>query len=339
MLKIEKRKLDDYDLINSKAIGDYCRQIEHKFNTKELAALVYRNRTMNIDEKIIKYQDLIDNYPDMEVIERINSKHYDSVKVMIQNEINRLKNTYEDFLKEDENSVYIWNEYVRTEMFYSRDEVVNNLKKTLNDVLKEIENYVNKYNDLKSLVITKKIFGEKVRVIYAYYNIINKIPKLIKIYDEDDEYLVHKYSDIDYIFVYMPTPFKKGDILKVENPSSINYGDNGEIFVLENLITWHKDIKEYLTKGKFNSSDMVGSGYYLYNEKWDYDCFEYYDDELVKNNRILKTISSYLKGEIDFEFLIYDYDKFRIESISKTIPDFYTKNDKQAGGIDINIYN
>ena len=231
-------------------------------------------------------------------------------------------------------------------MFYSGDEVVNNLKKTLNDVLKEIENYVNKYNDLKSLIITKKIFGEKVRVICAYYNIINKIPKLIKIYDEDDEYLVHKYSDIDYIFVYMPTPFKRGDILKVENPSSINYGDNGEIFVLENLITWHKDIKEYLTKGKFNSSDMVGSGYYLYNDgpefvfdkKWDYDCFEYYDDELVKNNRILKTISSYLKGEIDFEFLIYDYDKFKIESTSKTMPDIYTKKIKK-GFIDMNIYN
>ena len=86
MLDNEKRKLDDYDLINSKAIGDYCRQIGHKFNTKELAALVYRNRAMNIDEKIIKYQDLIYNYPDMEVIEKINCKHYDSVKVMIQNE-------------------------------------------------------------------------------------------------------------------------------------------------------------------------------------------------------------------------------------------------------------
>ena len=60
---------DNYDLINSKAIGNYCRKIKYQFNTEELAVLVYRNNEMNIEEKITKYQDLIDNYPDMEVIE------------------------------------------------------------------------------------------------------------------------------------------------------------------------------------------------------------------------------------------------------------------------------
>lgn len=89
----QKEKInDDYNLINSKAIGDYCRSIKHKFNTEELAVLIYRNNRMNIKEKIEKYTDLINNYPDMEVIERINCKHYDSVKVMIKEEIRRLKN-------------------------------------------------------------------------------------------------------------------------------------------------------------------------------------------------------------------------------------------------------
>lgn len=68
----EEKILDEYDLINSLSIGNYCRKIKHKFNTEELAVLVYRNKRMSIDEKISIYKNLIKNYPDMEVIKRIN---------------------------------------------------------------------------------------------------------------------------------------------------------------------------------------------------------------------------------------------------------------------------
>lgn len=89
---------DNYNLINSKAIGNYCRSIKHKFNTEELAVLVYRNNRMTIEEKIEKYTNLISNYPDMEVIERINCKHYDSVKTMIKEEVQRLNALYKKLI-------------------------------------------------------------------------------------------------------------------------------------------------------------------------------------------------------------------------------------------------
>ena len=43
--------IDVYELINSRAIREYCRKIEHKFNTEELAVLIYRNKKMNIEQK------------------------------------------------------------------------------------------------------------------------------------------------------------------------------------------------------------------------------------------------------------------------------------------------
>ena len=341
---IKKEIRDNYDLINSTAIRDYCRKIKYQFNTEELAVLVYRNKTMDIFEKISKYQDLIDNYPDMEVIERINCEHYDSVKVMLKNEIERNKKTYEDFVKKDENSVYTWDEYNRTTKEYSRSyEIINNLKKTYEETYKSVKDYINEFDDTISFIITKKFFGENERLIYAHYSVIDKTPKLVKIYDKKDDFL-----DIDNIFVYMPTPFKKGDILISENPSRCNYGDNGEIFVLEYLRTWQPNIKEYLAKGNCDSSDMSGSGYYLYDnkaqiileDKWDYDSFEYYEGNIEGNNRILKAISSYLKGEIGMELLIHAYDVFKIESINKTMPDFYTEEGlKKAGFTDIDIQN
>ena len=54
----EEKILDEYDLINSLSIGNYCRKIKHKFNTEELAVLVYRNKRMSIDEKISIYKKL-----------------------------------------------------------------------------------------------------------------------------------------------------------------------------------------------------------------------------------------------------------------------------------------
>ena len=37
----EKGKIrDNYDLINSKAISNYCRKIKYQFNTEEVAVLV-----------------------------------------------------------------------------------------------------------------------------------------------------------------------------------------------------------------------------------------------------------------------------------------------------------
>ena len=39
---MKKKKInDDYNLINSRAITDYCRSIKHKFNTEELMVLVF----------------------------------------------------------------------------------------------------------------------------------------------------------------------------------------------------------------------------------------------------------------------------------------------------------
>lgn len=344
-MKKKEKIRDDYDIINSKAISNYCRKIMYQFNIEELAVLVYRNNEMNIEEKIVKYQDLIDNYTDMEVIERINCKHYDSVKTLIQEEINRLKNLYENFIKEDKKCAYIWYEYNKTtkKEELSPYHISRNLKETYKDVYDDVVSYVKEYDDTISFTIIKKFFGEKERTICSKYNVINKKIILINIYEDEDTYL-----DINNIFVYMPTPFKKGDILIAKNKKMSNIGDNGDIFVLDNLVTWHENIKECLAKGNHDSSDMVGYGYYLYDDKaeftyddkWDYDSFEYYEGKLEGNNRILKAISSYLKGEIDMELLIHAYDVFKIESINKGMPDFYTDEGlKKAGFSDVDIQN
>ena len=46
----ERKMKDDYNLINSRTIGNYCRSIKHKFNTEELAVwkLITKDKYVDI---------------------------------------------------------------------------------------------------------------------------------------------------------------------------------------------------------------------------------------------------------------------------------------------------
>ncbi len=323
-MKREEKIRDNYDLINSKAISNYCREIKHQFNTEELAVLVYRNNKMSIEEKIVKYQDLINNYPDMEVVERINCRHYDSVKKMIQNEIDRLKKLYGDIIKEDKNCVYTWEEYNRSTKSYSRtSDVINNIKSTYKEVYKDVTDYIKEYNDTISFSITKKYLDNKEN-IYAEYIVINMQPKLIKV-SRNGENL----PDMDGIFVNLPVPFKKGDILVTK---IFNDSHEKSIFVLNNLTIWDKRMSEKTFIRNLDTSDMIGNGYYLNDDTpqivldhvFDYDSFEFFDGELDGTNRILKLISSFLKGKIDnLELFIKAYESFKSNYDGK-MPNIFT---------------
>ena len=335
ILKEKTEIKDDYNLINSKAISDYCRSIKHKFNTEELAVLVYRNKKMNIEEKIDKYKDLIKNYPDMEVIERINCKHYDSIKEMIENEISRLEDLYHKFISKNEDCIYTWIEYNKSTLQYDYRNTIKNTKKTFEEAYKEVSDYVKEYNDTISFEIIMKDFNNWENNITGYYVIENEEIKLINLIENKNNFL-----DIDNIFLNIPTPFKKGDIL-ISNSKCKNYGDFGEIFVLDYLSTWRDGLDELLKKGNYDSSDMIGYGYYLYGEdsteivldnKWDYDSFEYYDGELTGKNRILKDISSFIKGKIGLELFIHAYDFYKTEYNNK-MANFYTDEGLKLAGM------
>lgn len=206
---------------------------------------------------------------------------------------------------------------------------------------KDIMEYIKKYDDTISFRITKKYFDKQKENIFANYNVNNKKAILVDILENSETFL-----DIDQIFLNIPTPFKKGDILISNSPTMQSYGENNSIFVLEYLCTWKKNLEKYLADGNYDSSDMIGYGYFFVNNdttdfvidhKWNYDSFEYYDGELTDRDRILKDISSFIKGEIGLELFVHAYDFYKNE-FKNNMPDFYTDEGlKLAGMEDIDI--
>jgi len=79
------------------------------------------------------------------------------------------------------------------------------------------------------------------------------------------------------------------------------------------LCTWRENFQEILDKGNHDSSDMQGLGYYIseyglvLDNNHDYDSWEYFEGELKGESRILKAISSFMKGEISLDLLLETY--------------------------------
>ena len=336
-MNLKKELQDDYNLINSRTIADYCRKIKHKFNTEELAVLVYRNKRMSIEQKIDKYNDLIENYPDTEVIERRNCKHYDSVKDMIKQEINRINILEEKLAQEKDDCIYVWTEYNEITLKYECSNDIEHTFKTLKEIFTDIKKYIKEDDDIVSFRITKKYFDKKKGKIYADYIVKNK--KIIMVNIEES---LNSSFDINQIFLYIPTPFKKGDILISTNKSIRNYDDYNDIFVLDYMYTWDKNLMKKLKNGNYDSSDMIAYGYYLYGEnnteialdhKYNYDSFEYYDGDFIGTNKIIKNISSLLKKKIELLLFIRAYDYYRSEAQNKKL-EIYTDEGLKLAGMD-----
>lgn len=332
-------KQDDvYELINSRAIGDYCREIKHKFNTEEIAVLIFRNKRMSIDEKIAKYKELINDYPDMEVIERINCSHYDSVKEMIEDEIDRLESLYSKLKNYDENSIYTCTEYNKSTQKNDYYNDFRNTRKTFKEVYKIMTDYIEEYDDTLAFDIKRRDLTEERDEIAGEYVVINKKPILVNIRDFRNNDL-----DIENIFLNIPTPFKKGDILVEWNDVPCAEGcipNIRSIFVLDWLCTWRDGLEDLLKRGNHDSSDMCATGYYMYDydsdefvcdHKFDYDNFEYFDGEFEGITRVLKAISSLKKEKIDVELFTHSYEEMRRENFKSHLSWYTDEGLKLAG--------
>ena len=202
--------MNEYNLINSKAVREYCRKIKYKFNTEELAVLIYRNKTMSIEEKINAYKELITHYSDMEVIERINCKHYDSVKYMIRGEIKRLENLISLLEKEEQDVVYSFNYWCNNgdcKIIQGKSEYIDIYKsfKEVKELIdKEIEEDEEK--EIISFCITKRTVSkqDKSTIRAEYLLDKNRKLKMVNIYDFESDWL-----DISNICLNIPNPFKK----------------------------------------------------------------------------------------------------------------------------------
>lgn len=124
-------------------------------------------------------------------------------------------------------------------------------------------------------------------------------------------------SAFDGMWFDFPTPFKKGDILVRQDLHG-----QGAPFILNDLITW--DCSKRI-RDEGDNTDMCagiiglneGEGT-LYDEcESNYMDFEYYEEPLIGEKRLLKPISSLMKGEINVPLAFNAFRKIMLEESAK----------------------
>ena len=312
--------MDIYSFINSKDIAAHCREINHQFTPHEMAYIVYQS-TRTIREKHAAWNEIINTVPDVEVPERRDdfhtiSSYYESLHEFLRSYMDMENRMLKDFKADADDAVFQFGVYYEGR---SRNVCKGNaVFSTLSAVFAAIkEDYMDKDEKILRLQITKR------QIDHDECGIIITTPEEepIRIWSYYGDYWCEKDRDLFHHFeamwVEIPTPFKRGDLLVCSDLMNTTNLDSKLVgaFVLERICYWNADEKCLEARRKIgNYTDMTAQVYWL--DKGGrvskafmhaYQDMEYYRGELKGTDRTLKALSKYMKGEIDVIDLMNAY--------------------------------
>ena len=303
--------MDIYSYINSKDVREYLRSIDHKFNAAEAAWIVNRRVGLSLDEKIAAWNEIMDTMPDCRLESPYRSgETVDSFYSLLKAYIDLIKAYLEDFRMCGEKEYYeYYHEYERRprSIFHHYFGPYSSYDECISSIREDIKNS----KGIVGYSIRKSKFGEHEPMFCKFSHdgiLLDVEGRDLKGYDKDEHYR------ITYLFINMwpdiPIPFKKGDLLRY---ASRECQPDEKLTVMNDLRTCSKDDVDI-----FGEEDKVKHlfGYYQTNigslyEKptWGHHIdFEYCpEDSLKGSEKILVSLSHYLKGEIPLECFVNDY--------------------------------
>ena len=314
--------MDIYNFINSKDIAAHCRNINHQFNAMEAAFIVYFNHSITLQEKHNAYHEIIETMPDMEITKRMNCPYYKSLHGFLKEFMAIENKLLNDFKEDTDKAVYQYGVYYpngihgglnEEQTIFSALTAALAAIKAQNDKFDENED--NPDDKIQECKITKRWLdtekyievittpdGEPLRCDANYLN-------------DKDFYICNSFEGM---WIEIPTPFKKGDILIWTPPPSVaSHGYYRNPFVLTGICCW--DISEKRRRTA-DASDMIAWGHLIdedgnvFNEcMHNYQDLEYYRGELYGVQRILTALSNYEKDEIGIVLLMRAYEIIRNE--------------------------
>ncbi len=331
--------MDITSYINSKDIRDYHREIGYKYNALEAAWIVYRNRGRSLEEKHVAWQWIIDNMPDMPIdcVRLYEEYQGSSVHEAIKAYMDMQNKFIEEFTAPREGWVYQYKYYYEIDdevsvsnargVFTSWDKCINYISAHEND------KYIIDFSIHRTEMNPDDILPSETGFIWV--DISGKIDEVFTRFDDETE---NKYRGLirffDDMWFEFPVPFKKGDIVTLD----AEHAKSRPIVLESALVPPGEKADEYRKWRKENggdTSDMCFWGYAIdvvdysgYNgiytdNFWNYMDIEYYRGELKGRQRVLKSISVWLKGELgdDPELMLIAYHRIMLEeALSQTVP-------------------
>ena len=342
--------MDYYKFLNSKDVEKYLRDIKYEFKPLEAAFVAYLSINAPLKAKHKAWREIIDKYPDEVLVERRWFFKEQKLSGFLENYIATQNKYIEAFFNGGDDAVYcctreydIYDDCWTDGSFVMYHSFEDCFKDTLRDGLCKLEitkRYIDKGYSIGLRLTPKK----EIMTVNISENVSQ----------EDWETL----ESFEYIFVAIPTPFKKGDIVSPIRERYWNDRGFNEKFVLTSSDNWSskdyeangymlgKERKKGVIDGEWvdrklashlscgDITDMLTCGYHITETGtvyWDhadigytYLDLVYCDGEsLVRNEKILYAISNYLKGDITLELLLEAYHMLTISEHLKHQQDYH----------------
>ena len=330
---------DIYSFITSLDIAEHCRKISHEFSALEQAVIVYHS-----DETLVKrhaaWENIIDTFTDekaykyhgIETEEIIFESLHEYLKAYMQ-----IENKLTEKIKQTEmKTVYNYKihdfYYDDSYNFFPSDNLFDSFENAFKAMIKEVAGYEPGTVEDFHLYVQKQWIDtdKKLSVrVDGSGEIVGKWEGMLLYFDEGklelENDIIHQFN---YLNVYVPVPFRRGDILSYKH---------GEPFILEDE-DWgyvKEDGNEglmYLAEGQINSVINSYTMKYGENVYWDFDLaslrIQYYRGELKGLHRALKVIGKHMKGEVSVAELMDIVDIIRSEErLKRTLPDGYAEEE------------
>ena len=335
-----------YEFFNSKDIAEYCQKIDYKFTAIEMSYMIWYSDHHTLAEKHMAWQEIIDTMPDEQFYPSWDMDGH-TLHSFLRTYM-RLQNEYiVDFCKTKEGYMYTYESLNKNDDIFHSDGIFYN---SYDVCLSAIQKYTiedDPYDELEQVKIKRHILYsfpvsfEKSKQCEGL--IFNKQLKPLDIEhidcEKDDE---RKLIDISYGFYQMwiaiPTPFNKGDIVTVKHL-------NGKYkpFILEKVPWWRrngnndniKENTEYWLNLGVDWSDMDlcawfqdDSGEIFWNHKYCYLDLEYYRGEFKGTENFLIAVSNCMQGKISVEELLRSHSIILMENYAKEMRKYFYDNEK-----------
>lgn len=305
-----------YEFINSKDIRAHCEKIGHTFNSIEAAFLIHQSQNHTLADKHNAWKELIATMPDMVLEKRLTGPHYDSLHDFLRRYMALENRWLTEFFQADRAWVY---RFDPVSCYYDK-----NYKEDYEFRRKIGERAYHSFSDGLTFETEDKdlednwfFYVVKMRICTDSHELPaeicirtdgNGVPLEINEHTNMTAAEAELYYSFEEMWIDVPTPFQKGDIVFINCQKS---GSPRDPFVLTTLCT-DKDTEYHRRKYKFrlkygDTSQMFAYGHRLkrFNgELWyecahDYLCLEYFRGDMSGYRRVLKVIQDFYQNKQD----------------------------------------
>ena len=282
------------EYVNSKDIREYWNEIGYKPTVLESAWLVWQGKNQTIKEKQDSWNSIVNDTLDCAIPEGDFNLPQPSLRSFLERYMSLENELISAFYEKDTNAVYTYRMYFDDDgdrEWYNEPAVFDNFDDAYEHAKDGGEpphpNFVE---------FVKTYIGKDGKKIFVRFNLEKEIVRV----DESNYFTDEKdYEIFQEVFRNMrfelPTPFKKGDIVKTVRGLYTRPSYCSGNFVLTSM--------EKTAYGfGFDASGAAFHGCIP-----DYLDLEYDSRMLVIEERALTSISKYLRGEVDLVTLLNDY--------------------------------